>query len=114
MAERFNASVLKTEVVKATVGSNPTSPANFYMKIKGTSIIEIEIDKNEERRITIENLRNLVEWESFHWVDLNTNKLMKNHLYYAAHSWDEDKALRDATDIEIAVQKIIKALHLKV
>jgi hypothetical protein len=27
MAERFNASVLKTEVAKVTVGSNPTLPA---------------------------------------------------------------------------------------
>lgn len=111
MAERFNASVLKTEVVKATVGSNPTSPANFYMKIKGTSIIEIEINKYEEQRITIKNLRDLVDWESFHWVNLNTNKLMKNQSYHAAHSWSEDKPLRDATDIEIAIQKIINFMH---
>jgi hypothetical protein len=35
MAERFNASVLKTEVAKVTVGSNPTLPAKFnQIKIK--------------------------------------------------------------------------------
>jgi hypothetical protein len=80
------------------------------MKIKGTSIIEIDIDKDEERRITIQKLRDLVDWESFHWVDLKTNKLMKNHSYNSAHSWSEDKELSDATDLEIAVQKIIHAL----
>jgi len=80
------------------------------MKIKGTSIIEIDIDKDEERRITIEKLRDLVGWESFHWVDLKTNKLMKNHSYNSAHSWSEDKELNDATDLEVAVQKIIHAL----
>ena len=80
------------------------------MKIKGTSIIEIDIDKDEERRITIQKLRDLVGWESFHWVDLKTNKLMKNRSYNSAHSWSEDKELGDAKDLEIAVQKIIHAL----
>lgn len=84
------------------------------MKIKGTSTIEINIDKKEERRITIKNLKELVDWESFHWVDLNTNKLMKNHSYNAAHSWSEDKVVRDATDDEIAIQMIVNLIHLKV
>ena len=80
------------------------------MKIKGTSIIEIEIDKNEERRITIQKLRDLVGWQSFHWVDLKTNKLMKHKSYNSAHSWSEDTVLCDAKDLDIAVQKIIHAL----
>jgi hypothetical protein len=87
---------------------------HFYMKIKGTSIIEIEIDKNEEKRITMKNLRDLVGWESFHWVDLNTDKLMKSKSYNSSHSWSEDIPLRNATDIEIAIQKIINFLRLKV
>ena len=84
------------------------------MKIKGTSTIEIEINKYEEQRITLKNLRDLVGWQSFHWVDLKTNKLMKNHSYNSSHSWSEDKIIRDATDTEVAVQKIISVITAKV
>ena len=84
------------------------------MKIKGTSIIEIDIDKNEERRITIKNLRDLVDWQENHWVDFKTNKLMKHKSYYSAHSWSEDMILRDATDLEMSVQKIISVISTKV
>jgi len=84
------------------------------MKIKGTSTIEIEIDENEEKRITLKNLRDLVGWQSFHWVDLKTNKLMKNQSYNSSHSWSEDKIIRDATDTEVAVQKIISVITAKV
>lgn len=86
----------------------------FYMKIKGTSIIEIDIDKNEERRITIKNLRDLVDWQENHWVNLKTNKLMEHKSYNSAHSWSEDIILRDATDLEMSVQKIILTITAKV
>jgi len=88
--------------------------AIFYMKIKGTSVIEIEIDKNEEKRITLKNLRDLVGWQYYHWVDLKNNKLMKTQSYNSSHSWSEDKIIRDATDTEIAVQKIILVIAEKV
>jgi hypothetical protein len=84
------------------------------MKIKGTSIIEIDINKNEELRITIKNLRDLVDWQENHWVDFKTNKLMKRKSYNSAHSWSEDMILRDATDLEMSVQKIISVISTKV
>ena len=84
------------------------------MKIKGTSIIEVEIDKDEERRITIKHLRDLVGWQDKHWVDMKTNKLMKHTAYHGAHSWSEDITLRDASAVEVAVQKIISIILMKV
>jgi glutamate dehydrogenase/leucine dehydrogenase len=50
MAERFNAPVLKTGVVKATGGSNPSLTANF-----GGVLVSTVLLMNEEARMSWSN-----------------------------------------------------------
>jgi hypothetical protein len=45
---------------------------------------------------------------------MKTNKLMKHTAYHGAHSWSEDITLRDASAVEMAVQKIISIILMKV
>ena len=83
------------------------------MKITISVPKEIEIDFENQRKITIQYLKSLLCWGDEDFVCLTTNVLMRKKTYYGSHSWSEDIAIRAANDQEIAFQTILNFLNIK-
>ena len=86
----------------------------IIMKITVSVPKEIEIDFENQRKITIQYLKSVLRWQDEDFVCLNTNVLMRKKIYHGSHSWSEDVAIRTANHQEIALQTILNFLNNKV
>jgi hypothetical protein len=76
------------------------------MKITGTQQIELTISDAEKRRITIETLMEFAGWEKNTYIS-EEGKLIKTNYYSGSHTFADIAELRDATDLDKAVNTII-------
>lgn len=79
------------------------------MKITGTQQIELTISNAEKRRIAIETIKELAGWSAGTYVS-QTGKLIQTNYYNGSHSFTEVDELRDATELDKAVDTIIREI----
>jgi hypothetical protein len=74
-----------------------------------TTTTKIEISEEDQRAIAISFLKEKFNLKSF-FVDLKTNKLCETLYYHSHNTWSEVNVLRDASEQQIAAQKILNYL----
>ena len=83
------------------------------MKINAKQHIEVEISDSEVRRIMLTQLKKIGGWSEDHYIDMNANPgpaLMYTETFHSSHSWTEKIFVRTATEIDLAINLIIKSL----
>lgn len=76
------------------------------MQITATQTLNLQISKEEQKRIAIQTLREAAKWVSGNYIA--DGQLMLRETYSTTHSWDEDIVVRDATVLDLATDLIIK------
>jgi secreted PhoX family phosphatase len=83
------------------------------MKVKGKSIIEVEIDQEEAKRITVRTLRDTFGWPDGAYIDINGN-LIVEHDAYTSHSFVNNvEIIRKATEEDFTLRNIIHSISKK-
>ena len=83
------------------------------MKVKGKSIVEVEIDQNEARRITVRTLRDTFGWPDGAYIDINGN-LIVEHDAHTSHSFVNNvEIIRKATEEDFTLRNIIHSISKK-
>lgn len=77
------------------------------MKVKTTAEFEVEISELDQRKITLDTLRKTFGWGAGYRVCLVTNKLLEAKHYTSSHSWTDEIVIRDATEEDILLQKVL-------
>lgn len=75
------------------------------MTVTATQILKVEISKEEQRRITIQTIRDAAKWVDGNFI--SNGKLMLREHYVTSHSWSEDIEIREATPLDIAADLLI-------
>ena len=78
------------------------------MEVTATHTLQVEISKEEQRRISIKTIREAAKWVDDNYVC--DGKLMLRINYITTHSWYEDIEVRPATQLDLATDLIIKNL----
>ena len=78
------------------------------MKVSATQTISVDISADEQRRITIETIREAAKWVDGNYI--SDGKLMLRQHYHSSHAWYEDLVVRDATELDLAVHVVISKL----
>jgi hypothetical protein len=76
------------------------------MQITATQTLKVEISKEEQKRIVIQTLREVAKWVSGNYIA--DGQLMLRETYSTTHSWDEDIVVRNATELDLATDLLIK------
>jgi len=76
------------------------------MTVTATQQLQIEISKEEQRRIAIRTIREAAKWVEGNYI--SDGKLMLRERYLTSHSWTEDVVVRDATPLDLATDLLIK------
>jgi hypothetical protein len=80
------------------------------MKAKGKSIVEVEIDQEEAKRITVRTLRDIFGWSDGAYIDVNGN-LIVEHDAHTSHSFVNNvEIIRKANEDDFALRRIIHEL----
>jgi hypothetical protein len=83
------------------------------MKVKGKSIVEVEIDQEEAKRITVRTLRDTFGWPDGAYIDVNSN-LIVVHDDHTSHSFVNNiEIIRKANEDDFALRNIIYSLCKK-
>lgn len=75
------------------------------MTVTATQILKVEISKEEQRRITIQTIRDTAKWVDGNFI--SDGKLMLRNHYATSHSWSEDIEIREATPLDCAAYLLI-------
>ena len=75
------------------------------MTVTATQKLQIEISKEEQRRIAIHVIRNTAKWVDGNFI--SNGKLMLREHYATSHSWSEDMEIREATPLDISADLLI-------
>ena len=76
------------------------------MQITATQTLNLQISKEEQKRIAIQTLREAAKWVSRNYIA--DGQLMLRETYSTTHSWDEDIVVRNATVLDLATDLLIK------
>jgi secreted PhoX family phosphatase len=80
------------------------------MKVKGKSIVEVEIDQSEAKRITVRTLRDTFGWPDGAYIDINGN-LIVEHDAHTSHTFTNNvEIIRKANEEDFALRRIIHEL----
>jgi secreted PhoX family phosphatase len=83
------------------------------MKVKGKTTVEVEIDQEEARRITVRTLRDIFGWPDGAYIDVNGN-LIVVHDGHTSHSFVNNiEIIRKANEDDFALRNIIHSLCKK-
>jgi len=83
------------------------------MKVKGKSIVEVEIDQEEAKRITVRTLRDTFGWPAGAYIDVNGN-LIVEHDAHTSHSFVNNiEIIRKANEDDFTLRNIIHSLCKK-
>lgn len=84
------------------------------MKVKAKAIVEVELDPQEELKITVQTLRKALLWPVGAYIDQNGN-LIVDHDVHTSHKFTaETKIIRKADEDDFALRKILSRLSSKV
>ena len=75
------------------------------MTVTATQQLQIEISKEEQRRIAIRTIREAAKWVEGNYI--SDGKLMLRERYLTSHSWTEDVVVRVATPLDLATDLLI-------
>jgi hypothetical protein len=81
------------------------------MKVIGKQSVEIELDDAEARRFVCEYLCKYFGWQNGYFIeDDNVREMVE---YATSHTWSEKETVRKATQVDKALQTILKGLSYK-
>lgn len=78
------------------------------MEVTVTQTQRVQISQDERRRITIATLRDAAKWVSGNYIE--NGNLMIRHNYSTSHSFYEDSVVRNANEIDLATDMLIRNL----
>jgi hypothetical protein len=74
---------------------------------KANTTLSINLDRNTVRKLVYEYFKSLRGEDISWWVIDSKGDLIMNTEYHTTHSWVESRVVRQATDLEKAVDLII-------
>ena len=80
------------------------------MKIKVSTLVDIELSQENKREVTIATLHELLNWPDGAYI--HESDLVVNIVYRTSHSWTDVKIIRKATPEDMALQIIFNAINL--
>ena len=84
------------------------------MKIKAKAIVEVELDLQEEHKVTVQTLRRALQWPIGAYIDQNGN-LVVDHDVNTSHKFiNETEIIRKADEEDFALSKILHRLSFNV
>jgi hypothetical protein len=75
------------------------------MQITAMQTLNLQISKDEQKRITIQTLREVAKWVGGNYIA--DGQLMLRETYSTTHSWDEDIIVRNASPLDLATDLLI-------
>jgi len=83
-------------------------------KYKAIQHIEIELSETEKKKITIEYLSDKFQWPYnyvYHYTIIDDNVVGIHQVSAGPHSYEEEKLIRPASDIDKAIHIIMKSIQ---
>jgi hypothetical protein len=82
------------------------------MKVKAKAILEVELDPQEELKVTVQTLRKALLWPAGAYIDQNGN-LVIDHDVNTSHKFtNETVIIRKADEDDFALRKILYRLSV--
>lgn len=76
------------------------------MQITATQTLNLTISKEEQKRIAVQTLREAAKWFPDQFV--KDGQLIQRETFHTTHVWTEDSVVRDATELDLATDLLIK------
>ena len=82
------------------------------MKVKAKALLEVELDREEELRVTVQTLRRALQWPQGAYIDQNGN-LVVDHDGHTSHKFiNGTEIIRKADEEDFALRKILYRLSV--
>lgn len=82
------------------------------MKVRAKAIVEVELDPQEELKVTVQTLRRALQWPVGAYIDVNGN-LIVDHDGHTSHKFiNETEIIRKADEYDFALRKILHSLSV--
>jgi hypothetical protein len=75
------------------------------MKIKASTLVEVNLSKEQQREITLKYLFDLYGWEPAYFI--KDENIYNNVEYHSHNSWYEDVLVRTATDDDYVMASLL-------
>ena len=80
------------------------------MKVRAKAIVDVELDPQEELKVTVQTLRRALQWPIGAYIDINGN-LIVDHDGHTSHKFTaETEIIRKADEEDFALSKILHRL----
>ena len=83
------------------------------MEIEVTEKRKVNISPAHCKHIMLRTMKELADWKDGMWFNPENGKMMQTTEYIGSHTFDEDIVIRDATEMDIAVNLFILALNAR-
>lgn len=82
------------------------------MKVKAKALLEVELDREEELKVTVQTLRRALQWPPGAYIDQNGN-LVVDHDGHTSHKFiNETEIIRKADEEDFALRRILYRLSV--
>lgn len=82
------------------------------MKVKAKALLEVELDHEEELKVTVQTLRKALLWPDNAYIDVNGNLVVDRDIYTSHKFTDETVIIRKADEDDFALRKILYRLSI--
>lgn len=83
------------------------------MEIEVTEKKKVNVSQAQCQYIMIQTMKQIADWKDGMWLDMSSKQMMQTVTYHGSHSFDDDKVVRDATEMDLAVHFFIGVLNKK-
>lgn len=95
-----------------SVRVRPRLPSFNIMKVKAKALLEVELDREEALKVTVQTLRRALQWPQGAYIDQNGN-LVVDHDGHTSHKFiNETEIIRKADEEDFALRKILYRLSV--
>lgn len=82
------------------------------MKVKGKVLVDVELEPQEELKVTVQTLRKALLWPVNAYIDENGNLVVDRDIYTSHKFTDETVIIRKADEDDFALRKILYRLSI--